>query len=459
MSETELTRPLARPVSRSTALGSQSVPRYTSYPTAPNFSPAVGADAHAKWLSEVPASDTVSLYLHVPYCVELCHYCGCNTTATRRREPVEVYATHLVNEIALVSKRLGSKKVCRIHWGGGTPSILGGKNLERIFRSISSYFDLKKLDEHAIELDPRRLDGETLASLAAIGVNRANLGVQDFSPKVQKAIGRIQPFELVELAASRLRSAGITGIGMDLMYGLPLQTLEDVQFSATLSARLKPQRVAMFGYAHVPWFKRQQSLIDARTLPNAGERLAQATAAQQAWTDLGYRAIGIDHFALPADGLAVAAAEGRLKRNFQGYTDDDSPVVLGLGASAISRFRNSYTQNHAATAYYKAAITSGNFATIRGIALSPEDSLRAEIIERLMCEFAVDIDRIVQRRQTPAIFSTELARIDRLSDRGLVRRSGRKIRVTESGKPFIRIVASVFDKYLADGTSRHSQAV
>lgn len=440
-------------------LGSQTIPRYTSYPTAPNFLSSVGADTHTKWLSEVSANDTLSLYLHVPFCLELCNYCGCNTTATRRREPVEAYASYLVSEIALTAKRLGGKKVRRIHWGGGTPSILGGKNFERVFRAISSYFDLKRLDEHAIELDPRRVDCEIIASLAAIGVNRANLGVQDLSPKVQEAIGRIQPYEIVELAADRLRSAGITGIGIDLMYGLPLQSTEDVQSSAKLCAQLKPLRVAMFGYAHVPWFKRQQSLIDAHALPNAEHRLTQAIAAKQTWVGLGYHSIGIDHFALPGDALSKAATAGKLRRNFQGYTDDNCSVILGFGASAISRFRDGYTQNHTATAAYKMAVKSGKLATVRGVSISPEDSLRAEIIERLMCDFSVDIDRIVQRRQMPAIFSAELAKIDKLSDRGLVRRSGRKIYVTENGRPFVRIVASVFDKYLTDVASRHSQAV
>lgn len=459
MSETLLQSPGARLRASTSKLSGQMIPRYTSYPTAPNFSPSVSADAHVKWLSEVSANDSISLYLHVPFCVELCNYCGCNTTATRRREPVEAYATHLVSEIALAAKYIVGKKVSRIHWGGGTPSILGGKNLERVFRSIASYFDLSKLEEHAIELDPRRLDSSVLASIFAVGINRANLGVQDLSPKVQKAIGRVQPYEVVELAVSRLRSAGIAGIGIDLMYGLPFQTMENVRFSAALCARLKPRRVAMFGYAHVPWFKRQQRLIDVRTLPNAEQRLSQAMAAHQAWAELGYRPIGIDHFALPEDALAKAAAKGALRRNFQGYTDDSSSVILGLGASAISRFRDGYTQNHTATAVYTSAVKTGNFATARGIKLSPEDSLRAEIIERLMCDFSVDIDRVVQRRESPAIFSTELAKIDQLSDRGLVRRRGRKISVTEGGKPFVRIIASIFDKYLADGMSQHSRAV
>lgn len=440
-------------------MGAQSVPRYTSYPTAPNFTAAVTADVHTGWLAALPQRTELSFYLHVPFCAELCHYCGCNTHATRRREPVERYLDDLIAEIALVSKLTPAKRIRRLHWGGGTPSIIGSDGLRRLHRSLASYFDIAHLREHAIELDPRRLDPEIARSLAAIGVNRANLGVQEFSADVQHAIGRVQPFEVVEAAVNALRKAGITGIGIDLMYGLPKQTLEDVRFSATLAARLKPQRVAIFGYAHVPWFKKQQALIDASTLPDAEERYRQALAAQEAWTALGYRQIGIDHFVLPGDALASAASRGSLHRNFQGYTDDECPVLIGLGASAISRFPSGYAQNHPAASGYAAQIRTGRLATVRGTPLTQDDILRAEIIERLMCDFWVDIDRLVLKHQTSAIFSRELARVDLLATQGFVRRSGRRIEVTHEGRPFARIIASVFDRYLQENQTRHSMAV
>ncbi|MBK8007884.1 MAG: oxygen-independent coproporphyrinogen III oxidase [Rhizobiales bacterium] len=435
------------------------VPRYTSYPTAPNFSLAVNADVHAGWLNALPAHAAVSLYVHVPFCVELCHYCGCNTHATRRQEPVERYVENLLTEIALVARHSGARKVNRIHWGGGTPSIIGADGFRRIHRAMAKHFDIDGMVEHAIEIDPRRIDAAILDSLAAIGVDRANLGVQVFSAAVQRAIGRVQPFEVVEAATSLVRKTGIRNIGIDLMYGLPHQTVEDVRFSATLGARLHPQRVAIFGYAHVPWFKKQQKLIDASALPDAGQRYRQAIAAHESWCELGYEAVGIDHFVLPGDGLAVAAKKGRLHRNFQGYTDDESPVLIGLGASAISRFPQGYAQNHSATATYSAEVRYGKLATAKGAALTAEDSLRAEIIERLMCNFRVDIDRLVEKHRLPTIFSRELARIDLLAVQGLARRSGRRVEITNTGKPFARVVASVFDHYLEGSGTRHSMAI
>lgn len=439
--------------------GGQSVPRYTSYPTAPNFSAAVNAEVHAGWLASLPKNADLSLYLHVPFCVELCYYCGCNTHATRRREPIDRYVDDLIAEISLISKISAAKKLKRIHWGGGTPSIVGPAGLKRIVRALGSYFDASKLSEHAIELDPRRLDGELLKALAAIGINRANLGVQEFSAGVQKAIGRIQPFKIVETAVTELRQVGIQNIGFDLMYGLPKQTVEDIRESAALAARLKPDRVAIFGYAHVPWFKKQQTLIDAKSLPQAEERYLQSLAAHDAWVEEGYVPIGIDHYASPDDALTTASKLGALHRNFQGYTEDDSPVLIGLGATAISRFPMGYAQNHPAVTAYADQVRTGKLATVRGAALSGDDQLRAEIIERLMCNFWVDIDDLVVKHRLPTIFSRELSRLDLLAVQGIVRRSGRTIEITQSGKPFARIVASVFDKYLEDGNARHSTAV
>ncbi len=243
------------------ALAERNVPRYTSYPTAPHFSAAVGAQTYAAWLEALPRKTSLSLYIHVPFCAELCHYCGCTTRAVRRREPVEAYAERLVDEIALFGALKG-RPLTHLHWGGGTPSILGPQWLETIAAQLASLFDLSRLKEHAIELDPRRIDRPLVRTLAAIGVNRASLGVQDVSPRVQQAIGRAQPFDLVERAADWLRQAGIARLNVDLMYGLPTQTVEDVARSAELAASLSPQRLALFGYAHVPWFKPHQRLIE-----------------------------------------------------------------------------------------------------------------------------------------------------------------------------------------------------
>ncbi len=258
------------------ALAERNVPRYTSYPTAPHFSAAVGPERYAEWLGALPRDASLSLYLHVPFCTELCHYCGCNTRAVRKREPVDAYAQRLIEEIALLAPLTG-RKLTHLHWGGGTPSILGPQWLETIAARLASLFDLSDLKEHAIELDPRRLDKPLLRTLAAIGVNRASLGVQDASPHVQQLIGRVQPFEMVERAADGLREAGIENLNIDLMYGLPGQGTREVARSAELAASLNPQRLALFGYAHVPWFKTHQRLIDDAALP--GVEAAAGTGA------------------------------------------------------------------------------------------------------------------------------------------------------------------------------------
>ena len=251
----------------SLALAERNVPRYTSYPTAPHFSAAIGAERYGEWLVALPRDARLSVYIHVPFCTELCHYCGCNTRAVRKRAPIDAYAEHLIDEIALLGG-LSGRKLTHLHWGGGTPSILGPEWLETIASSLASRFDLSELKEHAIELDPRRLDKPLVRTLAAIGVNRASLGMQDANPHVQQAIGRVQPFELVERAAEWLRDAGIENLNLDLMYGLSEQTARDAAHSAELAVSLKPQRLALFGYAHVPWFKRHQKLTIA-LLPGA----------------------------------------------------------------------------------------------------------------------------------------------------------------------------------------------
>ena len=360
----------------------KTVPRYTSYPTAPNFSAAVDADVYRSWLGSLGNDATLSLYLHVPYCRELCHYCGCNTKATLRDEPIEAYAQRLVEEIALVAGYTGQRKVTHIHWGGGTPSILDADLLKFITDELAHRFDLSSVSEHAIELDPRHLTRPLVEALRDIGVNRASLGVQDFSLHVQHAAGRIQPFDTVKNAVELLNEFGIGRINIDLMYGLPKQTVADVRRTVTLAHELGPQRVAVFGYAHVPWFRPQQRLIEQSDLPSSPERLAQAEAAHETLLQFGYRPVGLDHYARPDDQLV--AKSGRLQRNFQGYTDDDADALVGLGASAISRLPQGFAQNAPAVGNYSRAIAEGKLATAKGIALSDDDRLRGQIIERLM---------------------------------------------------------------------------
>jgi len=300
----------------------RTVPRYTSYPTAPHFVPSIGASTYASWLDDLSGSDTVSLYLHVPFCEKMCLYCGCHTKATRRFQPIETYAERLVKEIKLVAGHAEGRRVVHIHWGGGTPSILGPDLLRELVTLLGVHFDLTALREHAIELDPRYVTKVLAGALADIGVTRASLGVQDLSAHVQQAIGRVQPFAVVERAANILHEVGINDINVDLMYGLPNQSVDDIRRTVMLAHELKPQRLAIFGYAHIPWIKRHQRLLDESSLPGSAARLDQAISAHETLTSLGYQPIGLDHFADAADSLAVAARTDALHRNFQGYTAD-----------------------------------------------------------------------------------------------------------------------------------------
>jgi oxygen-independent coproporphyrinogen-3 oxidase len=348
-----------------------------------------------------------------------------------------------------------ARRVTSIHWGGGTPSMLGSRRLRQLTAQLREHFDLSGLTEHAIELDPRQCGPELARALAAIGVTRASLGLQDLSPHVQEAIGRVQPFPQVAEAVASLRGAGIANLNFDLMYGLPHQTVEDVRHNIGLASTLAPNRIALFGYAHVPWFKTHQRMIDATALPGASERLAQAEAARKALVAHGYVPVGIDHFARPDDNLAAAAAAGTLHRNFQGYTTDSADALIGLGASSIGRLPQGFAQNAPDIGGYTRAIETGSFATAKGLALSDDDRVRARIIERLMCDFAVDLDRLAPDHTFAEAFET----LEPLVHDGVVAIADRRIAVTQAGRPFARLVAAAFDAYLGHGNARHSRAV
>jgi oxygen-independent coproporphyrinogen III oxidase len=442
-------------MSTTLTLAERAVPRYTSYPTAPHFNSAVVAETYAAWLAALPAQAALSLYLHVPYCSELCSYCGCTTKAVRRAGPIAAYGGLLRSEIDLVRGAIGSRRIIHLHWGGGTPSILGGDVLLDLVDRLTRAFDLSSLHEHAIELDPRRLTRKLTAVLGRIGITRASFGAQDFSPHVQQAIDRIQPFDLVEEAVAMVRGEGIADVNIDLMYGLPKQTVGDVIRSAEAAASLAPSRIALFGYAHVPWFKPHQKLIDAHVLPDAGERMAQMHAAAETLEECGYIPIGLDHFAQRWDDLALAARTGKLRRNFQGYTTDTADGLIGLGASSIGRLPQGHVQNAPDVGSYARAIEAGQLAVVKGIAFSDDDRRRAAIIERLMCDSAVDLGA----HGGVADFTAELDTIDALVASGIVARHGERIVVTEDGRPFVRLVAAAFDTYLRQNNRRYSVAV
>jgi len=439
----------------------QRVPRYTSYPTAPHFTPDIGADAYAEWLEALPADAMVSLYLHVPFCAELCLYCGCHTSVVRRYEPVASYVAVLEREIDLVAERIGARRpVVHVHWGGGTPTILTPRDLHTLAERLRARFELQEGAEIAFEIDPRRLSQDHVVALAGIGATRASLGIQDFDLEVQRTVNRIQSFAQTEQVVSWLRNAGIAGLNFDLMYGLPYQTVDKVVRSVEQAVSLRPDRIALFGYAHVPWMKRHQKLLPEAAMPEASERLRQMHAAAAAITAAGYVRIGLDHFARPGDLLARRQAEGRLRRNFQGYTTDAAAALVGLGTSAIGMLPQGYVQNAPRMGDYRDAVLAGRLAAVRGIRVTDEDRVRRAVIERLMCDLAVDLDEVAaDHGADPAMFSYDLDRLGELSGLGLVRREQNRIIIDEAGRPFVRSVCAVFDRYLSRGEARYSRAL
>lgn len=437
------------------------LPRYTSYPTAVQFHPGVVEGTVRSWLAGLPESAPVSLYLHVPFCRRMCWYCGCHTVVVNRAAPVEAYVDDLIEEIALWRAAIGTRRrVVHIHWGGGTPSILGTAQWRRADAALRTAFAIAPEAEIAVELDPRTLTAGFVRTLAETGVTRVSLGVQDFDPTVQRAVNRTQPFELVAEAVARLRGARIDRINLDLMYGLPHQTEISVARTARQALGLNPDRVALFGYAHVPWMKRHQRLIDTTALPDATGRLAQFRAALAVFTAADYVAIGLDHAARADDPLAAALAEGRLRRTFQGYTDDAAPVLIGIGASAISSLPQGHAQNEPGVPKWREAIRAGRLPIVRGIAPDDEDRLRAALIERLMCDLALDIGAICRAHGAdPNGFADTLTRLDAMAADGLLAREGWRIAVLPRGRPFLRAIAASFDRHLDPAAVRHASAV
>jgi oxygen-independent coproporphyrinogen III oxidase len=437
------------------------VPRYTSYPTAPHFGPRVDPARYAEWLGALDPKTELSLYAHVAYCAEMCWFCGCHTKATKKYAPVADYLAALLDEMALVASKLPARMGVRhIHFGGGSPTVLTPADFTRMVDTLRAHFDLLPGAEIAVELDPRTADEAYVIAMAKAGVTRASIGVQDFNPKVQEAINRIQPFEITERVIGWLRAHGIGAINMDLCYGLPHQTVESVVETVERAASLRPARIALFGYAHVPWMKTHQRLIREEVLPGIAERWQQYETSAARLQELGYVAIGLDHFALPEDELVVAQEGGVLHRNFQGYTTDSAPALIGFGASAIGSLPQGYVANEIAIDRYKELVRGGTLPIARGIEVTGEDKLRRAIIERLMCDMSVDLDEVAAEYDAAGeSFEGELSSLAALEADGIVRREGHRLVMTEEGKPLVRAVCAVFDRYLNAGEARHSKAV
>lgn len=441
------------------------VPRYTSYPTAPHFSAAVGARDYRQWLVGLDPEAHLSLYVHIPFCDSLCWFCGCHTKLVRRHQPVAQYLEVLYREIDLAAEALGARRdVCHLHFGGGSPSILTPGEVHAVFDRLRSRFSILPDADIAIEIDPRDLDPALIEALAANGVSRASIGLQDLNPQVQVAVNRVQSLEETGAVIFALRDHGIASINIDLMYGLPHQDEAGVAATVRGALGLAPERICLFGYAHVPWMKKHQRLIDETALPGPGARFAQYQLAARLLSEAGYAWIGLDHFARPDDALAMAARAGALRRNFQGYTTDDAIARIGLGPSAIGALPQGFVQNHTAMHDYRDAIGRGELPIARGLALDEDDRLRGSIIERLMCDLEVDLARVCRTYgHDVAEFAGELELLEDMRYDGLVEiertDSGPILRVTARGRPFVRAACASFDAYLRPGEVRHARAV
>ena len=435
------------------------MPRYTSYPTAPHFA-ALGADDYRSWLAEVPSGSGSSLYLHLPFCRSMCWYCGCHTTVTARDEPIARYVEALAGEIDLVAAALPHRiAVKHIHFGGGTPTLMQPRQFIALMEQLRARFDIADDAEIAIEIDPRTLDQAMVDALAAGGVNRASLGVQSFDPVVQRAINRVQTFDETKLAVARLRTAGIAAINFDLIYGLPHQTVESCLDTAARSLELEPDRFAVFGYAHVPSFKLHPRKIEEAALPDGAGRHAQAEAIAAALVSADFQRIGLDHYARPNDTLAIAAQKGALHRNFQGYTTDDCDTLIGFGASSIGRLPRGYVQNAVLIGDYQRRIAAGDLAVGKGRAFAPEDRLRAAVIERIMCDYRVDLDEVCGRFDADPDALLASGGLDQLYADGIARRDRNVIAIADGARPLVRVLAAAFDQYLGAAPARYSRAV
>jgi oxygen-independent coproporphyrinogen-3 oxidase len=436
------------------------VPRYTSYPTAPNFHAGVDEDIYRNWLAALDSSTPLSLYVHIPFCDTLCWFCGCHTTVVNRYAPVSDYLDVLLEEIALIAGACGSGgHVTHLHWGGGSPTMLRVADIERLGAALRAAFPFAAGSEFATEIDPRGFRAETAEALVAAGLTRASIGIQDCNAEVQQAINRRQSNEETAHAVSLLRGLGVGSLNIDLVYGLPHQSVESVLRTIDFAVSLDPDRLAVFGYAHVPHFKKHMALIPEKALPGVDERFRQYEAVRERLVARGYVPVGLDHFAKPGDGLARMLAEGRLSRNFQGYTTDTASALIGLGASAIGALPQGYVQNIADVPGYRSAVHSGRLPIARGVALSSEDRLHRAAIERLMCDMKVDLAVLARSYGAgPDAFAGALDRLAPLLAKNIAVYDGTVLSVPDAWRSAVRLVCAEFDTYLEAG-SRHALAV
>ncbi len=424
------------------------VPRYTSYPTAPHFNNDVGPDMFGNWIAGIEPGSQVSLYIHVPFCRRLCWFCACRTQGTQTDNPVIAYVDVLKAELDLLAARLPSGvTLSRLHWGGGTPTLLNADLMRDLAGHILGIVPLGPDAEFSVEIDPNEIDEDRLDALADSGMNRASIGVQDFDDEIQKTIGRIQSYDTTRHAIDMIRERGIGSLNADILYGLPHQTRARMTESVQKLLSLAPDRVALYGYAHVPWMAKRQQLIPSDALPTPQQRLDLFDTARRLFMWDNYAEIGIDHFATQDDGLTHALRAGRLKRNFQGYTDDQARVLIGVGTSSISRFPQGYAQNAPATSAYNKAIREGRFSTSRGHLFKGQDIVRARLIEALMCDFEIDAREILRDHDISASELQGMFRSANTAFDGLLRVTGDKLIIPPEARALTRMIARNFDAY------------
>lgn len=439
------------------------VPRYTSYPTAPHFKTLDNLDTYVDWLKAIPEGSDISLYIHIPFCPKLCWYCGCNTKITKRYSPVENYAHLLLREIDILERYLGQdKSIANIHFGGGSPGMLRAQDFDMIMTKLRQTFEINDGAEIALELDPRNVTEGRVAAYAKQGVNRISLGVQDFDDHVLKSVNRQQPFHLSYDAIKLLRQYGIEGINLDLIYGLPHQTIDTMRKTIDRAILLDPERIAFFGYAHVPWVKKHMRLIDEQRLPDKSARYDLFQIGSQELEKAGYVAIGIDHFAKPDDPLCEAVLSGNLHRNFQGYTTDSCNTLIGLGVSSIGKLPNGYIQNAPDMHVYRNSILAGHLPAAKSCPINEDDKARSEIIEKLMCNFTADISQISAKYGFDAeYFAKELDALKSYEALDFIKIDNSVIIIKANAKLMARSICAVFDSYLslADSSPRHAKAI
>jgi oxygen-independent coproporphyrinogen-3 oxidase len=440
-------------------------PRYTSYPPATKFTEALKWPELAERILENNRTERdLSLYFHIPFCETLCWYCGCTTVITLNHDQGQTYNSYLEKEVHQISTLMNPRrKVVQLHWGGGSPTFLHPDQIRRLGEIIHRHFTFGPNLEAGVEIDPRRLTRDHIVALREIGFNRASLGVQDFDPKVQEAVHRIQPREMTEQVLGWVRELGFTSVNFDLIYGLPHQTVESFNRTLDIVLSLQPDRLAVFSYAHVPWVKPAQKILEHKVLPSPEVKLELLKTVIERLTDnQRYIYIGMDHFARPSDELAVAQKRKQLQRNFQGYSTHGGADIYAFGMSSISQIPDAYWQNEKELPKYYAALDSGQVPLTRGYLVTDEDKLRRETIMRVMCDLSLDYSAMSQRLGVnfANYFERELEALAGFEADGLVRRSPGGMEVTDTGRLFIRNIAMTFDNTLAPiGERKHSRTI